>query len=181
MVIPLGYVFISFYWWLYFIICKSHTLLLHFHIDGHVGCFLLWLLQIKFGMDIYFRWISLWCKRRMWWFGGGLIAQSCPALATPWTISSLGSSVHGILQARMLEWVALSFSRGSSQPRDQTWVSYISCVGGGFFTDWAIRIHSEEWLDPMTDVCLIFKETSNLFSKWCVCVCMCVFCSVCHC
>ena len=50
--------------------------------------------------------------------------------------SSPGSSVHGILQARILEWVAISFSRGFSQPRDRTWVS---CTGGRFFTDWATR------------------------------------------
>jgi len=42
-----------------------------------------------------------------------------------------GFSVHGILQARILEWVAIPFSRGSSQPRDQTQVSHIA---GGFFT-----------------------------------------------
>ena len=47
--------------------------------------------------------------------GGGLVAQSCPTLATPWTSPS-GSSVHGILQARRLEWVAISFSRGPSNP-----------------------------------------------------------------
>ena len=47
-----------------------------------------------------------------------------------------GSSVHGILPARILEWVAISFSKGSSPPRDQTWVSHI---GGRFFTVWAIR------------------------------------------
>ena len=40
------------------------------------------------------------------------------------------SSVHGILQARILEWVAISFSRGSSQSRDQTQVSWVSCTGG---------------------------------------------------
>ena len=40
-----------------------------------------------------------------------------------------GSSVHGILQARILEWVAISFSRGSSQPRDQNHISYVSCIG----------------------------------------------------
>jgi len=45
--------------------------------------------------------------------------------------SSPGSSVHGISQARILEWVAISFSRGSSQPRDQT---HISCIAGEFFT-----------------------------------------------
>ena len=47
-----------------------------------------------------------------------------------------GSSVHGILQERILEWFAISFSWGSSQPRDWTWVS---CIGGRFFTYWAMR------------------------------------------
>ena len=46
------------------------------------------------------------------------------------------SSVHGILQARILEWVAFPSSRWSSQPRDQT---QVSCIAGGFFTSWAIR------------------------------------------
>ena len=45
-------------------------------------------------------------------------------------------TVHGILQARILEWVAFSFSSGSSQPRDWTQVSHIA---GGFFTNWTIR------------------------------------------
>ena len=47
-----------------------------------------------------------------------------------------GSSVHGILQARILERVAMPSSRGSSQPRDQT---HVSCIAGGFFTVWATR------------------------------------------
>ena len=46
------------------------------------------------------------------------------------------SSFHGISQARILEWIAISFSRGSSWPRDWTWVS---CIAGGFFTDWATK------------------------------------------
>ena len=50
--------------------------------------------------------------------------------------SLLGFSVHGILQARILEWVAIAFSRGSSQPRNQTQVFGIA---GRFFTDWATR------------------------------------------
>ena len=50
--------------------------------------------------------------------------------ATPWT-SQLGCSVHGISQARILEWFAICFSRGSSRPRDWT---HISCLVGGFFT-----------------------------------------------
>ena len=47
----------------------------------------------------------------------------------PLDCSPPGSSVHGISQVRILEWVAISFSRGSSWPRDWTWVSYISCIG----------------------------------------------------
>ena len=55
---------------------------------------------------------------------------------TPWTVCSLsGSFVHGILQARILEWVAIPFSRGSPQPRDRIWVF---CIAGRFFTIWAI-------------------------------------------
>ena len=47
------------------------------------------------------------------------VAQSCPTLCDPMDYSPPGSSVRGILQARILEWVAISFSRGSSQPRDR--------------------------------------------------------------
>ena len=59
-----------------------------------------------------------------------LVTHLCPTLCDPVDYSPPGSSVHGILQARMLEWVAMPFSRGSSQPRDQTWVSRIA---GRFF------------------------------------------------
>ena len=55
-------------------------------------------------------------------------AQSCPTLWDPMVCSLPGSSVHGIFQARLLDWVATSYSRGS-WPRDQTWVSCISCIG----------------------------------------------------
>ena len=55
------------------------------------------------------------------------VAQSCPTLWDP--MNPPGSSVHGIFQARMLEWVAISFSKGSSHTRDQTHVSCISCIG----------------------------------------------------
>ena len=48
-----------------------------------------------------------------------------------------GSSVPGISQARRLDWLAISSSRGSSRPRDRTHVSCISCIAGGFFTPWA--------------------------------------------
>ena len=59
------------------------------------------------------------------------VAQSCLTLGDP-----MDYRVHGILQARILEWVAFPFSRGSSQPRNWTG---ISCIAGGFFTNWAIR------------------------------------------
>ena len=65
-----------------------------------------------------------------------LVAQACPTLCDPQDCSLPGSSVHGILQARMPEWVAVPFSRGSSQPRDQTWFSHST---GGFFMVWATR------------------------------------------
>ena len=58
-----------------------------------------------------------------------LVAQSCLTLCDPMDCSLPGSSVHGILQARIQEWVAITFSRGSSQPRDGTLVSYVSCIG----------------------------------------------------
>ena len=64
------------------------------------------------------------------------LLQSCPTLCDPVDYSPPGSSVHGILQARVLEWVAISFSRGSSQPRDRT---QVSCIAGRRFTVWATR------------------------------------------
>ena len=61
-----------------------------------------------------------------------LVSQSCPTLCEPMNYSPRDSSVHGILQARILEWVAIFFSRGSSQTRNQT---HVSCIVGRFFTD----------------------------------------------
>ena len=52
------------------------------------------------------------------------VTQSCPTLWDPMDCSLSGSSVYGIFQAIVLEWTAISFSRGSSQPRDRTWVSH---------------------------------------------------------
>ena len=62
--------------------------------------------------------IALWVKVK--------VSQSCLTLCDP-----MDYIVHGILQARILKWVAFPFSRGSSQPRDQT---QVSCIAGGFFT-----------------------------------------------
>ena len=63
--------------------------------------------------------------------GDGLVVKSCLALR-PHDYSPPGSSVHGISQARILEQVAISFSRGSFPPRDRT---HVSCIAGRFFTD----------------------------------------------
>ena len=62
--------------------------------------------------------------------GGGVqLLQSCPTLCDPMDCSPPGSSIHGIFQARILEWMAISSSRGSSQPRNQTHISCVSCIG----------------------------------------------------
>ena len=65
-----------------------------------------------------------------------LVSRSCPTHCNPTNCSPPGSSVHGILQARILQWVAISFSRGSSQLRDQAQVSCIACR---LFTVWSTR------------------------------------------
>ena len=73
---------------------------------------------------------------------------------TPVDCSLPGSSVHGISQAKILEWVAISFSRGSSQPRDQI---QVSCIAGGFFTT--------KPLEKPTDM-----QFANVFSYSEVCI-----------
>ena len=65
------------------------------------------------------------------------VAQLCPTLCDP-----LDYRVHRILQARLLEWVAFSFSKGSSQPRDRIQVSH---TAGRFYTSWATR-EAQEWV-----------------------------------
>ena len=64
------------------------------------------------------------------------VTQSCPALCDPMDCSSTGSSVHGIFQVRIVEWVAIPFSGGSFWPRNWT---QVSCIASGFFTIWATR------------------------------------------
>ena len=71
---------------------------------------------------------------KLGWNERCMCAQLCPTLFNTKDCGPPGSSVQGISQARILEWVAISFSRGSSQPRDQT---CISCVGGQILYHWA--------------------------------------------
>ena len=71
-----------------------------------------------------------------------LVTQLCPTLCNPIDYSMPGSSVHGILQARILEWVTISYSRGSSPLGNQTW---LSCIAGRFFTIWTTR-EAQYWV-----------------------------------
>ena len=79
------------------------------------------------------------------------IAQSCPTLCDPVDYRPPASSVHGISQARILEWGAISFSRGSSWPRDRTWVS---CIAGRLFNLWATR--------EAPGICLSLRKSGSL-------------------
>ena len=90
-------------------------------------------LYFLFGFLVLSRWRLGGVTKRNEWVK---VAQSCLTLCDP-----MDYTVPGILQARILEWVAFPFSRGSSQPRDWTWVS---CFAGGFFTSWATREAQEE-------------------------------------
>ena len=75
--------------------------------------------------------------------------QLCPAFCDPMDCSPSGSSVHGILQARILEWVALPSSRGSSPPRDGPHISYVSYIDSG------VLYHLGS---PYVCICLLFRR-----------------------
>ena len=79
---------------------------------------------------------SLWCQQLQQTLKEVkvLVAQSSPTLCNTVDYSPPGSLVHGLLQARILEWITIPFSRGSSWPREWT---QVSCLSGGFFTIWA--------------------------------------------
>ena len=82
------------------------------------------------------------------------VAQLCPTLCDPMDCSPPGSSVHGVLQVRILEWVAIPFSRGSSQPRVRT---HVSCLASGFFYHWA------SWEAQVSGYKIIVRITLQLF------------------
>ena len=105
------------------------------------------------------------------------VAQSCPTLCDPMDCSLPGSSVRGILQARILEWVAISFSRRSSPPRD--W-SRVFCIVGRCFTVWATReVHKLTYLSsngqmiqlPNGKSCLLEVTSleTNIISNYLLC------------
>ena len=85
------------------------------------------------------------------------VAQSYLILCNPMDCSLPDSSVHGIPQGKILEWVAISFSRGASWSRDQTWVS---CIGGRCFTSWATR---EAFLENAVVICTIPEKKETLW------------------
>ena len=87
---------------------------------------------ICFGFSLLFN-LSIWLFLCQYYTDFIVSALSCLTFCNSMYCSPLGSSVHGISEARILEWVTISFSRGSS-PREQTCVSYISCIAGRFFT-----------------------------------------------
>ena len=97
-----------------------------------------------------------------------LVTQSCPTLCNPMDCSLPGSSVHGILPLRKLKWVVIPFSRGSSQLRDQTWVS---CIAGKFFTIWAtredqwLRYVSKEWFQWAKSIKFLNLRHLDFFNK----------------
>ena len=82
------------------------------------------------------------------------VAQSCPILCNP-----MDYTVHGILQARILEWIAVPFSKRSSQPRDQTQAR----IAGKFFTSWATRekCRNSNQSGSLTPECTIFNTRSK--------------------
>ena len=93
------------------------------------------------------------------------VVQSWLTLCNPIDCSLLGSSVYEISQARILEWVATPFSRGSSWPRNRTWVS---CIARRFFIVWttreAIYIHIHVYIHRHTHSCTYIHTT--LHAKW---------------
>ena len=102
----------------------------------------------------------LWLKARMNWkrvsFCCYLVSKSCPTLCDPTDCSPPGSSVCRILQGRILEWVAIPFSRGSSQPRDRT---RVSCIGRWILYHWATR-------EPMFLLDMVHQVRSPWDSYW---------------
>ena len=93
------------------------------------------------------------------------VTQLCPTLCDPVDGSPPGSSIHGIHQARILEWVGISFFRGSSQPRDWTQVSHIA---GRYFTLWDTRAMVGEWKPELFSrfaTGLLFKFVFILFKN----------------
>ena len=96
----------------------------------HISCF------SCIGRWILYHWATREVPSYAWKESESEVTHSYPTLCDPMDCSLPGSSIHGIFQARVLEWVAIAFSRGSSGPTDRTWVS---CIVGRCFTVWTTR------------------------------------------
>ena len=84
----------------------------------------------------------------------------CPTLCNPTDCSWPGSSVHVIFQAKILEWVAISYSKRSSWPKDGTHVSYVSCTGRH------ILYHCDTWEAHCEPILIIFSQHLNMLILW---------------
>ena len=104
------------------------------------------------------------CARCCYYFPSCLwsVLQSCPTLCNAMDCSPPGSAVHGIFQARILEQVAISSSRGSSQPRDQTHICYISCIAGRFFRANPLEKPNHPNSDSKSPSCLAYEKSCHL-------------------
>ena len=91
--------------------------------------------------------------------------QSCRTLCDPRNCSLPGSSVHGILQATIPEWVAMPFSRGSSPTRDQTHVSYVSCTGRRSLHHWG-HLGSSQSLCSITIETTAMRRVHTSSRQW---------------
>ena len=97
----------------------------------------------------------------MWWFNHYVVSDSCDSI----NCSRPGSSVHGISQARILEWVAISFSRGSPRLRNRT---QVSCLAGRFSTDWGTK-EAQKWGPALSEVQtqdLQIMRLMRIYSPW---------------
>ena len=103
----------------------------------------------------------------------GLDAKSCLTLWDPMDCNPPGSSLHWVFQARILEWVAIPYSRGSSWPRDWT---RVSCLAGGFFTT---EPHEKSLLEILLDLkgemCLSCWVQRPVFLRYSIFLIPCIF------
>ena len=128
--------------------CMDSNLFIHSHMVGHLCCLQFWMMITNKASwtPVYSVYV---CE---------CMLSHVLLFFNPMDCSPPGSSVHGILQARILEWVASPFSRGSSQPRDQIWVS---CIAGRFFIIWdyvyGTNLFVSIWPDFLGNACLIWQ------------------------
>ena len=106
----------------------------------------------------------------IWKWSESEVTQSCPTLCDPTDCSLPGSSIHGIFPARILEWVAVSFSRGSSWPRG--WTQVLQVTAGRLFTVWATwESPTWTWVEPIHTALSKKKHKNfqNLLWEWTGC------------